>query len=84
MTSPTPARPHPGFGSGTELWFFRHGEVHAFYEDGQPWWRGEYRLGVRQGPFQYWRRDGSPDKKVSGVYVDGKRVKALGADLAAQ
>ncbi|MCE9595917.1 MAG: histidine phosphatase family protein [Planctomycetes bacterium] len=28
MTPPSPARPHPGFGTGAELWFFRHGEVH--------------------------------------------------------
>lgn len=26
---PHPDRPHPGFGTGTELWLFRHGEVHA-------------------------------------------------------
>ncbi|MBI5433720.1 MAG: histidine phosphatase family protein [Planctomycetes bacterium] len=29
MTPSLPARPHPGFGTGTELWLFRHGEVHA-------------------------------------------------------
>lgn len=26
---PEPSRPHPGFGTGAELWLFRHGEVHA-------------------------------------------------------
>ena len=58
----------------------RHGAFRAWYEDGQHWWRGEYQLGVRQGPFRYWHRDGSVDDKVSGVYVNGKRVKGLGAD----
>jgi hypothetical protein len=67
---------------GTSVEGKRHGLFRAWYEDGQPWWQGEYQVGVRQGPFRYWHRDGSPDKKVSGVYVDGKRVKSLGADLA--
>ena len=41
---------------------------------------GNYQLGVRQGPFRYWHRDGTADRKVSGVYIDGKRVKRLDAN----
>ncbi len=32
MTIDSNARPHPGFGSGAEVWFFRHGEVHADWQ----------------------------------------------------
>lgn len=65
---------------GTSVAGKRHGAFRAFYEDGQPWWNGDYSLGVREGTFCYWHRDGSPDKKVSGSYVKGKRVKGIDGD----
>ena len=65
---------------GTSVAGKRHGSFRAFYEDGQPRWNGDYSLGVREGNFRYWHRDGSPNKKVSGVYVKGERVKGLDVD----
>ena len=50
-----------------------------FWENGVEAWSGEYRSGIRTGPWRFHHPDGTYDPEMlSGIYEDGVRVSAIG------
>lgn len=48
---------------------FRHGLSAAWYDNGQPKMRGQYKEGLREGRFSFWHRNGQLDH--TGKYENG-------------
>jgi antitoxin component YwqK of YwqJK toxin-antitoxin module len=56
-----------------------HGPARTWHRGDRPASQGEYVDDLRQGPWRYWRPDGSLDESRSGVYERGERVAPLDA-----
>jgi antitoxin component YwqK of YwqJK toxin-antitoxin module len=52
----------------------RTGTCEEWYPDGRTECRGELVDGVKQGPWSFWRADGSLDEVRSGNYLDGRKL----------
>ena len=60
--------------SSTRIKGQREGAASEWYADGQQRCSGEYRDGLREGAWVFFKTDGSIDNERTGSYVQGKRV----------
>jgi antitoxin component YwqK of YwqJK toxin-antitoxin module len=58
----------------------REGLCTQWYASGQKECEGHYVAGYREGAWTFWNEDGTSDVERSGIYREGKRVGALGAN----
>lgn len=54
-----------------------HGKTSAWRRDGTKRFVGEYRSGAKTGEWFYLTRDGSLDRKRTGLYLDGLRLSGI-------